>query len=227
MTTPSETTGTGLIIEGITADARRQAETLVTEARKMAEERLSFARGRAAKITRDTEDKAQEQAAAARRTILSGIKVTLKREMLQAQDALLKEVLTRSEKKIAELSATPGYRDILVRWIAEAAAGLGAATAVVNASAHERTVIDETLLADAAALSKNEFNHTVTLSLTSAPPINGQGVVVTAADGRTAFNNQVVTRLRRHEAEIRNRVYDTMFSSTGKPGEPPEETDNA
>ncbi len=227
MTTTPDTTGTGLIIEGITTDARQQAEALVAEARKMADERRSFASGKASKITRDAEEKAREQAATTSRTILSGINVTLKREMLQAQDALLKEILTRSEKKIAELSITPGYHDILVRWIAEAAAGLGASAAVVNVSAPERAMVDEALLAEASALTKSQFNHTVTLSLTSAPPLAGQGVVVTAADGRTAFNNQVVTRLRRHEGEIRNRVYDALFSSAGKPGEQPEETDNA
>ena len=227
MNAPSESTGTGLIIEGITADAKQQADALVAEAEKMAQERISFAKGKAGKITREAGEKAQLQADAVRRTILSGINVALKRETLQAQDSLLKEVLARAGEKIAGMITAPGYRTILVHWIAEAAAGLGAPVAAVNASAAERELIDDALLAEAADLAKNGFDHTVTLSLSGEAPLSGQGVVVTAADGRTAFNNQVVTRLRRHEGEIRNRVYDAMFSRATTTGKPPEGTDNS
>jgi vacuolar-type H+-ATPase subunit E/Vma4 len=39
-------------------------------------------------------------------------------------------------------------------------------------------------------------------------------VVLTAADGRTAFNNQVHTRLRRHQREIQTMIQDTLFSGS-------------
>lgn len=219
MTQQQDTTGTSLIIEGITADARQQAEALLAEGKKMAEERIAFAKGKADKITREAEEKASLQADTVRRTILSGINVALKRETLQAQDGLLKEVLARAGEKIAGMIATPAYRTILAAWITEAAAGLDAPVARVNASAAERKLIDTALLGEAAKNAENICNHPVSLSLADEPPLAGQGVVVTAADGRTAFNNQVATRLRRHESAIRNLVYDTMFSSSNNTGE--------
>ncbi|MBN1760127.1 MAG: hypothetical protein JW863_17505 [Chitinispirillaceae bacterium] len=219
MTQQQDTTGTSLIIEGIAADARQQAEALLAEGKKMAEERIAFARGKADKITREAEGKARLQADTVRQTVLSGINVALKREKLQAQDGLLKEVLARAGEKIAGMIATPAYRNILAAWITEAAAGLDVPVARVNASAAERKLIDTALLGEAAKNAENICNHPVSLSLADAPPLAGQGVVVTAADGRTAFNNQVATRLRRHESAIRNLVYDTMFSSSNNTGE--------
>lgn len=225
MTTQPDTGGTSRIIEGINADAKKQAEEILAEARKMADDRLSFAKGKAEKIIRDAEAKAKEQAETTRRTILSGINVAIKREQLQAQDSLLNTLLAQATEKTAALIGTPEYRTTLVQWIAEAAAGLGASAAKVNASASERKFIDDTLLAEAAKQAKTAFNHIVTLTPADDPPLTGQGVVVTAADGRTAFNNQVATRLRRHEGAIRNRVYDTLFSSEKETDTPPEGMD--
>ena len=225
MTIQPDTDGTRRIIEGINADAKKQAEELLDEARKMADERLSFAKGKAEKIIRDAGAKAEEQAESTRRTILSGINVAMKREQLQAQDTLLTTLLAQATGKTASLIGTPEYRDILIQWITEAAAGLGAAAATVNASAPERQLIDDALLAEAAQRAESALNHTVTLTLSGDPPLAGQGVVVTAADGRTAFNNQVATRLRRNEGAIRNRVYDALFSSGKETAGTPGETD--
>ena len=46
--------------------------------------------------------------------------------------------------------------------------------------------------------------------------LQAQGVVLTAADGRTAFNNQVPTRMLRRQREIRKLIYDVLF--TGNQG---------
>ena len=40
--------------------------------------------------------------------------------------------------------------------------------------------------------------------------------MLTAADGRLAFNNQVPTRLRRSQAAIRRIIYDELFGEEKK-----------
>ena len=54
------------------------------------------------------------------------------------------------------------------------------------------------------------------ISLRDANPLKRQGVVVTAADGRTAYNNQVTTRIQRKEREIRMLIYDKLFADDRK-----------
>jgi vacuolar-type H+-ATPase subunit E/Vma4 len=56
----------------------------------------------------------------------------------------------------------------------------------------------------------------VKLTLSAAPPLKSQGVVLTALDGRTAFNNQVKTRLQRSQRQIRTLIYDALFTDNRK-----------
>jgi vacuolar-type H+-ATPase subunit E/Vma4 len=46
--------------------------------------------------------------------------------------------------------------------------------------------------------------------------LQSQGVVLTAADGRTAFNNQVKTRMLRNRREIQTLIYNTLFTDDQK-----------
>jgi vacuolar-type H+-ATPase subunit E/Vma4 len=52
--------------------------------------------------------------------------------------------------------------------------------------------------------------------LSETLPLKSQGVVLTAADGRTAYNNQVKTRILRKEREIRMAIYNTLFTDNRK-----------
>ena len=56
----------------------------------------------------------------------------------------------------------------------------------------------------------------INLQLSKELPLKSQGVVLTAADGRTAFNNQIRTRMLRKEREIRMTIYDTLFTDYRK-----------
>jgi len=43
--------------------------------------------------------------------------------------------------------------------------------------------------------------------------LKAQGIVLTAANGHTAFNNQVKTRMLRKQREIQTLIYNTLFSN--------------
>ena len=52
----------------------------------------------------------------------------------------------------------------------------------------------------------------VVLKVSEEQPLHAQGVVLTAQDGRTAFNNQIHTRMLRKQREIRKHIYDNLFT---------------
>jgi vacuolar-type H+-ATPase subunit E/Vma4 len=205
------------ILAGIDDDASQEAASVIAEAEKLAAERVAFARQKARTILKEARIKAEEQAVHIRRTILSSLSIVLKREKIRAQDEVLQEIISRVRKKVATAITDPAYRAMLSNWIVEAAVGLGASKASVNTSAVERPFIDEGMLREATTRIASLPHDPVELSVSSDPPLAEQGIVLTAANGRTAFNNQISTRMRRMEQRIRNRVYDALFTDKAPP----------
>lgn len=210
----SDSSGKELILAGIAEDGVRQTAALIAEAETIAKERIVFARQKAETIRKETGQKAEVQSEAIRQSILSGIAVELKRKKMAVQDSLLKDVLSRVRASLSAAIGTPGYREILIGWIVEAAIGLDSDAARVNASPAELPHIDTAMLQEATDRSTAHRHRPVTLSLSTEAPLDGQGVIVTASDGRTAFNNQVETRIRRIDSRIRSLVYDRLFPAS-------------
>jgi vacuolar-type H+-ATPase subunit E/Vma4 len=114
------------------------------------------------------------------------------------------------------MTGDENYRSVLVNWITEAAIGLGAESARINASKEERALIDDRMLSEIARSIQKETGRQISMTLSDANPLQSQGVVLTAADGHTAFNNQVRTRMLRNQREIRTLIYNTLFNDDQK-----------
>jgi vacuolar-type H+-ATPase subunit E/Vma4 len=104
----------------------------------------------------------------------------------------------------------------LAGWITEAAIGLDAESAKVNTSEKERALINDQLLSDIAEKIHTHTGRHAILTLSDSQPLKSQGVVLTAANGRTAFNNQVKTRMLRKQREIRTVIYNALFGENRK-----------
>ena len=89
---------------------------------------------------------------------------------------------------------------------------MGAESARINASKEERALIDDRMLSEMARRIQKQTGKQISLTLSDANPLQSQGVVLTAADGRTAFNNQVRTRMLRKQREIRTMIYNILFN---------------
>jgi vacuolar-type H+-ATPase subunit E/Vma4 len=204
------------LIAGIEEDARAEEKQLLEEAQKRAQEKKVYAEKKVESILADAQRDGQEQGEAVKRKIVSGVELEVKRLSMRSRDAVMQEITGRVEAKLASMIDTPEYTSTLTDWIAEAAAGLGADAAQVNASDREKPLIDEHRLSQAAQKAAERTGKPVTLTLSDAQPLKSQGVVLTAADGRTAFNNQIKTRMMRRQREIRTLIYDTLFADEQK-----------
>jgi len=200
------------LISGIEADARSEEERLVKEAETQAAEKTKYAQKKAESLLNEARDKAEEQAAAIKQKAISGAEREVKRRALRMRDTLMRDILERVEEKLGSMINDPGYRTVLANWITEAAVGLGADAARINASARELPLIDDRLLAEIKETIRARSGTEVTLTLSDAEPLESQGVVLTTTDGRMAFNNQVKTRMSRKRREIQMLVYNTVFA---------------
>lgn len=205
-------TGKEEIIRGIEADVRREAEKIASDAERAAEARRQAARTQAASIIEEARVKARQQAEAIRRSVASATAVEIRRIGLRVREESILRILDQARRELRERIARPGYRDVLLGWIVEAAIGLGADEAEVNASREEIALIDDALLRKAEARVAELTGRTVRLSRSASPPLAPQGVLLSAPGGRIAYNNQVPTRLLRNQSEIRRLIHEELFS---------------
>lgn len=199
------------LIEGIGADARRETERILQEASKGAGERRKLAEQQSERIMQEAEEKAGKQANAIRRQAASALRMEQKRTGLRVREQVISRIEQQVRRRLQELIGTPGYREILLGWIVEAAIGLNAEKAAVNASAPEKRLLDERLLREAEGRVAELTGSRVKLSKSKHQPLLSQGVVLTAEGGRVEFNNQVSTRLLRLQSKIRKLIASELF----------------
>jgi vacuolar-type H+-ATPase subunit E/Vma4 len=204
------------LISGIEADARAEEEKIIKEAEAQAAEKVKHTEKKIESLLNEAHVKAEEQAETAKNKIIASAEREVKRSFMRVQDAIVQDIMDRLEKKLRSMIGDENYRSVLVNWITEAAIGLGAESAQINASEEERALINDHMLSEIARRIQKETGKQISLTLSDANPLQSQGVVLTAADGRTAFNNQVRTRMLRKQREIRTSIYNTLFSDEQK-----------
>ena len=199
------------LISGIEADARAEEEKIIKEAEIQVVEKRKYSEKKIESLLNDARNKAEEQAETIKKKIVSAAEREVKRSSMRIRDSVMHDIMDRAEKKLSSMTGDENYRSVLVNWITEAAIGLGAEIAHINASVKERALINDHMLSEIARRIQKQTGKQITLTLSDAKPLPSQGVVLTAADGRTAFNNQVRTRMLRKQREIRTLIYNTLF----------------
>jgi vacuolar-type H+-ATPase subunit E/Vma4 len=208
--------GSAELISGIESDARIEEEEIIKEAEKQAAEKIKYSEKKIEALLNDARSEAQKQTEAVMRKMLSAVDLELKRHSMSVRSALIQDIMNRVENKLASMTGEEKYRSVLINWIAEAFIGLGAEAAQINASQKERALINDTLLSEVKQKIYKQNNKQAQLKLSDAEPLKSQGVVLTAADGRTAFNNQVKTRMLRNQSEIRTLIYNAVLADNRK-----------
>jgi vacuolar-type H+-ATPase subunit E/Vma4 len=196
-----------VLIAGIEADAKEEEERLLAEAGQQAADKRKYGAQKIEAVRADTRLRSEKQAEEIKRRMNSGVELELRRRSLRLHDAILQDLMKRVEERMKTRITTPGYREVLANWMIEAARGLNVDAAIVNSSAAERELIDDTLLREVMEKLENK----VKLTLSESDPLDLQGVVLSSANGRLAYNNQVRTRIRRHRREINDLVLEALF----------------
>ncbi len=148
----------------------------------------------------------QEEAATKKRLVqIQRLEESSKRSLerkyrVSLSERLRQKVLAQTAQMMEGEIGKEHYRQVLIEWIGEAAIGLDRDEARVNCSFKEK--IDETMLREAEELVKKAIGKKVKLHLGGAI-LTGQGIEVASLDGKVAYNNQVTTRLIRHDRDLK------------------------
>ena len=204
--------GKAALISSIETDAHAEEQAIIKDAEKRAAEKIQYAQKKVESILANARGKANEQVDTVKRKITSGTELEIKRRSLRVRGAVMLDILERVEKKLNSMTSDPSYRSVLINWIIEAAIGLDVDSAQVSVSSKELSLINDQLLEEVKAKIKAQVGKQMTFTLSNTVPLKSQGVVLTAVDGRVAFNNQVKTRLVRNQRKIQTLIYDALFA---------------
>jgi len=168
------------LISGIETDARAEAEKIIEEAEKRAAEKKKYAEKRIESLSNDARQRAAEQAETAKKKIISGAELEAKRRSMLLRDAVIHDILDLAEKKLNGTIGNADYRSVLASWITEAAIGLDAESAQINASEKERALINDQLLSEVAERIHTQTGRQVILTLSDSQPLKFQGAAKAA-----------------------------------------------
>ena len=203
--------GKDALLSGIETDVRAEEREIIAEAEKRAQEKRKYTQQKVESILNDAKKDANEQAEEIKSKILSGVQLEIKRRHLHVQAEVMDEICNRVEKKLFSKIDDKDYRPVIIDLIAEAAIGLDAESARINASEKERKLIDERLLSEAKRTIQTHAGKEIDLKLSDSESLKDHGVVLTSEDARTAFNNQIKTRMLRKQRKIQTLIYDCLF----------------
>jgi vacuolar-type H+-ATPase subunit E/Vma4 len=200
------------LVSGIQQDMSKEAETTLSDSKKEAERRKLYAQKQAESILNDAREKAGAIAEKIRMHTLAGVNLETKRLSLHVLDELFEEIVGKARIRMKAAVDEEGYEHVLLELIVEAAIGLDAPAALVNASQREREIISRKLLDDAQKELKALTGRDVRLTLSEETPLLGQGVILKSEDGRIAYNNQIEARMKRMASEIRKTIHNRLSS---------------
>ena len=191
------------LIRGILDDARKKADAIIGKANEEAASIISEGGKRAEK-----ERTSAEKSYALRLEQIKLREESAKRNIdrlseLKNLDSSYKEIMAEVERRIDKRMGEPGFSDVIVDWIAEAAIGLDRKEARVSFS--EKTPVTVDMLREAEQLVRKETGASVSLTL-DTERLSGAGVVLSSTDGKVSYNNQLDVRMRRYSRDIRKIV---------------------
>lgn len=188
----------------ILAEAKGDAEHLVTEARARAETIRRQAQEQAEQVRKEILDRAKQEADQLRGQNVATTQLKARTMQLEHREKVLDQVFTKAMNDLPSVQKWTDYPDIARNLLREAVLQLRSDTVVVHADAFTQSVLAQKYLDD---LGK-ELN--VQLSMGDALQ-QGTGVVVETNNGRLQYDNTLETRLRRMQNNLRVPVYHILM----------------
>lgn len=201
------------ITSQIIQDGERERESIRGKAEETAAGIIGKAEEEAKRISESLLKEAEERGQLERRRLLSSVNLEVKRARLRARE----EVVSRVQEKVSEflrgMRDRSGYADILAGLVAEAIGALDGDRFLIHVDQRDMAFLEERVFAlvrDALAKSGRRADHLEARALDS-PAMGGARVGVPG--GNVIFDNTFEARIYRLRDEIRNIIFDEVFSS--------------
>lgn len=207
---PQTTNDTSALVEGILAEAEEKITKVLREAQEYETRRLSAAKAQADALLVEAGKEASIRAAEILASAEAKLAMEKTRGELRFRETLMREAVNLARLEFGKARERPDYRQRLVRWIAEAAIGVGGQDIVLDAGEYERSLITEEALREAEKLARSAGGIETKIRLSDRAPLAEAGIYASSSDGRIVYDNTAEARFSRMESKIRSVVREEL-----------------
>ena len=192
-------------IRSIMEKAQQTADDIIARANRAGEDA-------AEKILKD----AREKGEIASRRLLSSVNLEVKRAKLKAREEVVQAIHERVEKALDGYRTSGEYGQVLTGLILEAIRSLDGDSFIVHAAPADIGMIENEVFPALRMQLKNEGRDVTRLGAEQIDrPVTG-GVQVGVPGGNVIYDNTFEARLYRLREEIRNIIFEEVFSEGSK-----------
>ena len=199
----------GQIIE----DGEKEIQSIRGKAEETAAGIIDRARREAGRVSGNLLKEAEEKGRLEQRRLLSSVSLEVKRTRLRAREEVVSVVEERVSEALHGMRAGSGYTEILAGLITEAIGALEGGRFLVFVDRRDVALIGDRVFSavrDAAAESGRRIEN-IEASPLERPTLGGARVGVPG--GNVIFDNTFEARMYRLRDEIRNIIFEEVFSS--------------
>ncbi len=200
------------LIQGIISKAETEAENIVKAAEKKAADNLRDSDLSIERIRTETDAKIASKLSAIEKRTSAAVKSEQRRQFLRRMEKIYADIHRLFQDRIISLAGTPEYADFLAKLIAEGAIAVNDSEVFVRCSFREK--VDERILEKASACVFEATGRKIKLKISGDAALTAQGIIVQSSSGRISYNNQINTRLRRFEEDIKMIIADGLNKET-------------
>lgn len=200
------------LLQGIVEQTESEIARINEEGARLERDRTAKANGEIERIRREIEERTANQRLRIEKKAKASVSTECHKIELEARERFFSKVLEAASRRLRALIDSESYKSTLRDWIVEGAIGLAADEAIVCSSPKEMELCRQ-VLPEAEERVRELTGQEFKLRLADSPLSHAQGVVLTSLSGRTAYNNQVRTRMMRRQSEVRRIIYEELARS--------------
>jgi len=195
------------IIEIINTKTAAQEKEIISEAEKFKQTKLDEAKRRADETASGITKKAELQAESELSKYEASAKLKSKYKMLEAKDALIKEVLESTQKQLESVVGKAEYKKVLERLIVAACVSLGVDDVELIFPEKQTPKV---AVAEIEKLVAKEGKK-VKISISKETVRSVGGVIIRTKDGKKWVDDTFEARLERFESKSRDTISNILF----------------
>jgi vacuolar-type H+-ATPase subunit E/Vma4 len=204
------------ICERIRDDGDAEIQSIMEKAKHTADDIVTRANNAGKAAAEKLLKEAQEKGKIASKRLLSSVNLEVKRARLKAREEVVQAIRGRVEESLNAYRTSGGYGSVLAGLVLEAIRSLEGDTFVVRAAAEDLGMIEKEVFPIVRKQLKSEGRDVTRLSTDQLDvPVTG-GVQIGVPGGKVIYDNTFEARLYRLREEIRNIIFEEVFSEGSK-----------
>jgi len=203
------------ICNRIKEDGEKEIGSILDKAEKTALEIIKKAEDEKDRVVKEILAKAEEKGLVERKRQLSGVQIEIKREKLKIREEVITNVMKKVRVSLENARTQSGYSGILRELIIEGIGALDGKSFFVFVDRRDFNLTEKEVIPAVRA----EFNGRIeNIEIKELEKESIGGVKIGVPGGNVVYDNRFEARLYRLRDDIRNLIFEEIFSLEGREG---------